>query len=67
MARGGKDTSIVLILQEQSCTSEHFKAIQNATLLILSYRTMSFFQTVSSSTFIMSDVQSIHIPLSIRD
>ena len=62
-----KDTSIVLIHQEQSCTSELFKVIQDAVSLILLYRTMSLFWTVSSSTFIMSDVQSIYIPSSLRD
>ena len=35
-----KDTSIVLILQEQSCISEFFKVIQDAILLIEPYRTM---------------------------
>ena len=54
-----KDTRIVLIHQEQSCTSELFKVIQDAVSLILLYRTMSLFRKVSSSTFIMSDVQSI--------
>ena len=54
-----KDFSIVLIHQEQSCTSELFKVIQDTVSLILLYRTMSLFRTVSSSTFIMSDVQSI--------
>ena len=34
------DTSIVLILQEQSCISEFFKVIQDAILLILLYRTI---------------------------
>ena len=62
-----KDFSIVLILQEQFCTSELSKVIQDAILLILHYRTMSLFRTVSSSTFIMSDVQSIYIPSSIQD
>ena len=62
-----KDLSIVLILQEQFCTSELSKVILDAILLILHYRTMSLFQTVSSSTCIMSDVQSIYIPLSIQD
>ena len=61
------DTSIVLIRQEQSCTSELFKVIQDAVSLILFYRTMSLFRTVSSSTFILSDVPSIYIPSSIRD
>ena len=54
-----KDFSIVLILQEQFCTPELFKVIQDAILFILHYRTMSLFRTVSSSTFVMSDVQSI--------
>ena len=43
MARGGgnkKISSTVLILQEQLCISELFKDIQDATLLILYYRTM---------------------------
>ena len=63
-----KDTSIVLIRQEQSCTSELFKVIQDGVSLILLHRTMSLFRTVSSSTFVMSDdVQSIYIPSSIRD
>ena len=69
MAGGGnkKYFSIVLIHQEQSCTSELFKVIQDAVSLVLLYRTMSLFRTVSSSTFIMSDVQSIYIPSSIQD
>ena len=46
--------------------TELFKVIQDAVLLILHYRTMSLFQTVSSSTFITSDVQSIYIPSSIQ-
>ena len=62
-----KKFSIVLILQEQFCTSELFKVIQDAVLLILHYRTMSLFRTVSSSTFITLDVQSIYIPSSIQD
>ena len=36
-------------------------------LLILHYRTMSLFWTVSSGTFITSDVQSVYIPSSIQD
>ena len=49
-----KDISFVLILQEQFfCTSELSKVTQDAILLILHYRTMSLFRTVSSSTFIM--------------
>ena len=70
LAGGGgnqKRYSIVLILQEQFCTSELSNVMQDAILLILYYRTMSLFRTTSSSTFIMSDVQSICIPSSIRD
>ena len=62
-----KDFNIVLIRQEQSCTSELFKVIQDAILLILLCRTMSLFRTVSSSTFLMSNVQSIFIPSSFQD
>ena len=62
-----KDTSIALLRQEQSCTSELFKVIQDAVLLILLYRTMLLFRTVSSSTIITSDVQSIYTPSSIWD
>ena len=40
--------SIVLIIQEQLCTSELSKVIQDAILLILHYRTMSLFRTISS-------------------
>ena len=59
--------SIVLILQEQFCTSELFKVSQDAILLILHDRTMFLFRTISSSTFIVSDMQSIYIPSSIQD
>ena len=62
-----KGTIVVLILEEQFCTSELFKVIPDAVLLILLYRTMSWFRMVSSSTFITSDVQSIHIPSSFQD
>ena len=62
-----KYISTVLILQEQLCISELFKDIQEAILLILHYRTMWFFEATSSNTFIMSDVQTIYIPSSIRD
>ena len=61
------ELSIVLILQEQLCTSEPFKVIQDAVSLILLYRTMPLFRAASSNTFIMSDVQSICIPSSIQD
>ena len=59
--------STVLIHHEQSCTSELFKVIQDAVSLILFYRTMSLFRTVSSSTFVVSDVQSIYIPSSTQE
>ena len=62
-----KDTSIVLILQEKCFTSELFKVIQDTASLILLCKTMSLFRTVSSSTFITSDVQSIYIPSSTHD
>ena len=62
-----KDSSTALILQEQSCISELFKVIQEAILLILLCRTMFLFRATSSSTFIMSDVQSIYIPSSTPD
>ena len=54
-----KDTSIVLIRQEQSCTSELFKVIQDAVSLILLYRTLSLIRATSSSTFIMSGGQNL--------
>ena len=47
-----KDTSIVLIHQEQFCTSELVKVIQDVVSLILLCRTMSLFRTFSSSTLI---------------
>ena len=43
--------SLVLILQEKFLTSELFKVIQDAISLTLQFR------TISSSTFITSDVQ----------
>ena len=62
-----KDFNIVLVHSEQFFTFELFKVIQDAFSLILLYRTLSFFRVTSSSTFIMSDVQSIYIPSSCRD
>ena len=62
-----KDFSNVLVLQEKLFTFELFKVIQDAILLILHYRTMSLFRTVSSSTFITLDVQSIYTPSRIQD
>ena len=62
-----RDTSTVLIHQEQLLISELFKVIQDAVSLNLLYKTMSLFRATSSNTFIMSDVQSIYIPSLIRD
>ena len=44
--------------EKVSCISELFKVLQEAILLILFYKTMSLFRATSSSTFIMSEVQS---------
>ena len=43
------------------------KVIQDAIPLILHCRTMYWFQTISSSTFIILDVQSIYTPSQIQD
>ena len=48
-----KDTSTVLILQEEMCISELFKDIQDAVSLIPLYRTMWLFRAISSSIFTM--------------
>ena len=56
-----KDLNIVPILQEKFLTFELFKVIQDAISLILHYRTMSWFRTMSSSTFFITlDVQSTY-------
>ena len=53
-----KDFNTVLIRQEKKFfTSGLFKVIQDAIPLILHCRTMCWFQTISSSTFLMLDVQ----------
>ena len=47
-----------------------FRALQGHSgrnLIDLHYRTMPLFRAASSSTFIMSDVQSIYMPSSIRN
>ena len=71
MAKGGgtrKDFNIVLIHQDKKFfISELFKVIQDANPLILHCSTMYEFRTISSSTFITSDAQSIYIPSSIQD
>ena len=63
-----KDFNTVLIRQDKKFfTFELFKAIQDPIPLILHYRTMYWFRTNSSSTFIVLDVQSIHTPSRIQD
>ena len=63
-----KDFNILVIQQDKKFfISELFKVIQDAIPLILHYRTMSLFRTISSSTFITSDVQSIYTPSRIQD
>ena len=58
-----KDFNIVLIRQDKKFfLSKLFKVIQDAVSLILHYRTMYQFRTISSSTFVTSDVQSIYTP-----
>ena len=54
-----EDFNTELIRQDKKFfISELFKVVQDAVSLILLFRTMSFFWTVSSSSsFIMSDVQ----------
>ena len=59
--------SIVLILQEKFFNSELSKVIQDAILLIFHFRTLSWFRTISTSTFITLDVQSIYTPWWIQD
>ena len=62
-----KDTSTVLMLQEQLFISELFKDIQVAILLILHYKTMLLFRATSSSIFTILDVRSICILSSVLD
>ena len=58
-----KDFNIILIHQDKKfLISEVFKVIQDAISLIFHHRTMYQFRTISSSTFITSDVQSIYTP-----
>ena len=61
MAGGGGNNffNIVLIHQEKKfLISELFKIIQDAISLLLHYKTMCSFRTISSSTLIILDVQS---------
>ena len=67
---GGGQKKIFQYCSDSSGTILYLRAlqvIQDAILLILHYRTMLLFRTVSSSTFLMSDVQSIYISSSIQD
>ena len=58
-----KDFGTVLIRQDKKFfTSELVKVIQGAIRLILHCRTMCYFRTISSSTFIILDVQSVYTP-----
>ena len=60
-----KDFNIVLIRQDKKWfISELFKVIQDA---VSFYKTMSLFRTISSSTFITSDVRSIYTRSRIQD
>ena len=72
MAKGGgnkKDFNTVLIRRDKKFfTSELFKVIQDAIPLILHCRTMSLIpKTISSSAFIILDVQSVYTPSQIQD
>ena len=59
--------NIVLTRQDKKFVSELFKVIQDAIPLILHSRTMCYFRTVSSSTFLILDVQSVQTPSQIQD
>ena len=65
---GNKNFNIVLTRQDKKFfISELFKVIQDAISLILHYKTMCSFRTISSNTFITSDVQSVYTPSQIQD
>ena len=55
------NSNTLLILQEQYCVSEVFMVIQDEILLFQLCRTVVF-RTISSSSFIILDVQSVHTP-----
>ena len=72
MARGGGQKKKIQHWSDSSGTILYLRAFQGhsgRSLIDPSFhhRTMSLFRTVSSSTFITSDVQSIYIPSSIQD
>ena len=66
MARGGGNKKRYLYCTGSSGAILYFRALQGHSGRSL-IRTMSSFRAASSISFIMSDVQSIYIPSSIRD
>ena len=67
---GGNKKKINFVLTRQDkkfFISELFKVIQDAIPLILHSRTMCQFRTISSSTYIILDVQSVYTPSQIQD
>ena len=63
-----KDFNTVLTRQDKKfLTFELFNVIRDAIPLIVHGRTMHCFRTISSSTFIIEDVQSIYTPWQIQD
>ena len=67
MAGGGGNKKRFQYCTDQFFISELFKVIQEAIPLILHYRSMCLFRTISSGTFIILDVQSICTPSQIQD
>ena len=63
-----KDFNVVLSRQDKKFfISELFKVIQDAIPLILHFRLMCLFRTISSSTFIILDVESVYTPSQVLD
>ena len=63
-----KDINVVLTRQDKKFfISEPFMVIQDAIPLILDFGTMCKCRTISSSTFIILDVQSVYTPSQIQD
>ena len=61
------DFNIVMTRQHKNFfTSELFKVIQDAILLILHCSTQCLLRTISSSTFVILDVQSVYTPSQIQ-
>ena len=65
--RNKKKSVLYWFIRNNSIPPSSSRSFQDAVLLILHFRTLTLFQTVSSSTFIMSDVRSICFPISIQD